>query len=78
MPLAVWPAMSRVCFAAGFGGSGLTIKCHEELEDAGVDVFTLGDHAYRKDDVFTIFDRTDRVLRAANYAPDAPGAEYFL
>ena len=39
------------------GGSGLTIACHEELADAGVDVFTLGDHVYRKDEVFTLFDR---------------------
>ena len=49
------------------GGSGLTIKCHEELAEAGVDVFTLGDHAYRKDEVFTLFERSDRLLRAANY-----------
>ena len=57
------------------GGSGLTIKCHEELAEAGVDVFTLGDHVYRKDEVFTIFERTDRVLRAANYPREAPGGE---
>ncbi len=57
------------------GGSGLTIKCHEELVDAGVDVFTLGDHAYRKDEVFTLFERSDRLLRAANYPPNAPGGE---
>ena len=57
------------------GGSGLTIKCHEELVEAGVDVFTLGDHAYRKDEVFTLFDRSDRLLRAANYPPDSPGGE---
>ncbi len=58
------------------GGSGLTIKCHEELADAGVDVFTLGDHAYRKDEVFTLFERSDRLLRAANYPPEAPGGEW--
>ena len=57
------------------GGSGLTIKCHEELLDAGVDVFTLGDHVYRKDEVFTLFERSDRVLRPANYPADAPGGE---
>jgi len=58
------------------GGSGLTIKCHEELEDAGVDVFTTGDHVYRKDEIFSLFDRTDRIVRAANLPPDAPGPEY--
>ena len=58
------------------GGSGLTINCHEELVDAGVDVFTLGDHAYRKDEVFTLFDRDDRLCRPANYPEDSPGAEW--
>jgi metallophosphoesterase (TIGR00282 family) len=71
-----WEIGLVVCNAENAaGGSGLTIKCHEELEDAGVDVFTLGDHAYRKDEVFTLFGRTDRLLRAANYPSDAPGGE---
>jgi metallophosphoesterase (TIGR00282 family) len=60
------------------GGSGITIKCHEELAEAGVDVFTLGDHIYRKDEVFTLFERTDRLCRPANFPPDAPGAESAL
>jgi metallophosphoesterase (TIGR00282 family) len=57
------------------GGSGFTVKCHDELVDAGVDVFTLGDHVYRKDEVFTLFERTDRLLRPANFPPDSPGEE---
>ena len=57
------------------GGSGLTVKCHEELVDAGVDVFTMGDHVYRKDEIFNLFEKTDRILRPANYPPDAPGEE---
>jgi metallophosphoesterase (TIGR00282 family) len=71
-----WDLGLVVCNAENAaGGSGLTIKCHEELQEAGVDVFTLGDHAYRKDEVFTLFDRSDRLLRAANYPTDAPGGE---
>jgi 2',3'-cyclic-nucleotide 2'-phosphodiesterase len=57
------------------GGSGLTAKCHEELLDAGVDVFTMGDHVYRKDDIFNLFDKTDRIVRPANFPRDAPGPE---
>ena len=57
------------------GGSGLTLKCHEELVEAGVDVMTMGDHVYRKDEIFEVFDRTGKVLRAANYPPDSPGPE---
>jgi metallophosphoesterase (TIGR00282 family) len=55
------------------GGSGLTVKCYEDLVDAGVDVFTLGDHVYRKDEVFGLFEQTDRLLRPANFPLDAPG-----
>jgi 2',3'-cyclic-nucleotide 2'-phosphodiesterase len=60
------------------GGSGLTVKCHEELLEAGVDVMTMGDHVYRKDEIFQVFDRTGKVLRAANYPPDSPGPELAL
>ena len=60
------------------GGSGLTLKCYEELVEAGVDVMTMGDHVYRKDEIFQVFDRTGRVLRPANYPPDSPGPELSL
>jgi metallophosphoesterase (TIGR00282 family) len=57
------------------GGSGLTVKCYEELVEAGVDVMTMGDHVYRKDEIFQVFDRGGEVLRAANFPPDSPGAD---
>ncbi|WP_422926425.1 TIGR00282 family metallophosphoesterase [Singulisphaera sp. PoT] len=57
------------------GGSGFTRTCHEDLVDAGVDVFTLGDHVYRKDEVFALFEQTDRLLRPANFPHDSPGEE---
>ncbi len=60
------------------GGSGLTLKCYEELVEAGVDVMTMGDHVYRKDEIFQVFDRTDDVIRAANYPLDSPGPELSL
>src|SRR4051794_3521908 len=60
------------------GGSGLTIRCHEDLVEAGGDVFTLGDHVYRKDEGFTLFEQTDRLLRPANFPRDAPGEELVM
>ena len=60
------------------GGSGLTVKCYEELIEAGVDVMTMGDHVYRKDEIFQVFDRTDDVVRAANFPLDSPGPELSL
>ena len=57
------------------GGSGLTLRCHEELVDAGVDVMTMGDHVYRKDEIFQIFEKTGNVLRPANFPEDSPGSD---
>src|SRR5271157_6601439 len=60
------------------GGSGLTVRCFEELTEAGVDVMTMGDHVYRKDEIFQVFDRTGNVVRPANYPLDSPGPELSL
>jgi 2',3'-cyclic-nucleotide 2'-phosphodiesterase len=60
------------------GGSGMTVKCHEELADAGVDVFTMGDHVYRKDEIHDLFARTDMICRPANFPEESPGAECAL
>jgi len=60
------------------GGSGLTLRCYEELSEAGVDVMTMGDHVYRKDEIFQIFERGGEVLRPANYPLDSPGPELSL
>ncbi|MFI5460843.1 MAG: TIGR00282 family metallophosphoesterase [Isosphaerales bacterium] len=60
------------------GGSGLTVGCYEELVEAGVDVMTMGDHVYRKDEIFQVFDRTGDVVRPANYPLDSPGPELSL
>jgi 2',3'-cyclic-nucleotide 2'-phosphodiesterase len=60
------------------GGSGLTVKCYEELREAGVDAFTMGDHVYRKDEIFQVFDLTDDVVRPANYPLESPGPEVAL
>jgi 2',3'-cyclic-nucleotide 2'-phosphodiesterase len=74
-----WDLGLVVCNAENAaGGSGLTARCHEELVDAGVDVFTLGDHVYRKDEVFNLFEKTDRLLRPANFPPDSPGGTFAL
>lgn len=55
------------------GGSGLTPTIYQELRKAGVDVVTLGDHAYRRREILPLLDEESRILRPANYAPEAPG-----
>lgn len=55
------------------GGSGLTMGTFEELLEAGINAFTLGDHAYRKDEVHILFERSRALCRPANYPQGAPG-----
>ncbi len=74
-----WGIGLVVCNAENVaGGSGITESTYEELIDAGVDVITLGDHAYRKDEVLTLFQESDKLCRPANHPTDAPGPEYVL
>jgi metallophosphoesterase (TIGR00282 family) len=58
------------------GGSGLSISTYEELTDSGIDVVTLGDHAYKHDEVHELIRRGHAICRAANYPPDAPGSDH--
>ncbi|WZO99709.1 TIGR00282 family metallophosphoesterase [Isosphaeraceae bacterium EP7] len=60
------------------GGSGLTTSCYEEIVESGVDVITMGDHIYRKDDIYALIDRDPRILKPANYPEESPGSEYFI
>jgi 2',3'-cyclic-nucleotide 2'-phosphodiesterase len=55
------------------GGVGITPKVAEELFAAGADVITLGNHTYRHREVYGYLDRTDAILRPANYLRSQPG-----
>lgn len=55
------------------GGSGITPTLVQKLRRYGVDVITLGDHAFRKMEIIPILEQNDSVLRAANLPPQAPG-----
>jgi metallophosphoesterase (TIGR00282 family) len=55
------------------GGLGITPKIADELFAAGVDVVTLGNHAYRRSEVNDYLDRTERILRPANFLANQPG-----
>jgi metallophosphoesterase (TIGR00282 family) len=57
-------------------GKGLTASVAEELFGAGVDVLTLGNHAFNKKEVITLLEDETRVLRPANYPPGTPGYGY--
>ncbi|HLH79662.1 MAG TPA: TIGR00282 family metallophosphoesterase [Chthonomonas sp.] len=55
------------------GGIGITPALATEMLEAGVDVLTLGNHAWGKRDIYPMLDTETRLLRPANYPPLAPG-----
>lgn len=59
-------------------GSGMTPSAYRQVRSAGVDVVTLGDHIYKKQDIIPTLHKDDRVCKPANYPPDAPGRDYIL
>jgi 2',3'-cyclic-nucleotide 2'-phosphodiesterase len=55
------------------GGLGITARTAKSILDAGVDVITTGNHVYRHREVYEFLDKTDRVIRPANYLESNPG-----
>jgi metallophosphoesterase (TIGR00282 family) len=55
------------------GGLGITPKIAQELFAAGIDVITLGNHAYRHREIYPYLDAEDRILRPANFLRSQPG-----
>src|SRR5689334_22264272 len=60
------------------GGSGLTASLYKKLRDAGVDLFTLGDHIYKRAEIIPTLKQEERICKPANFPPDAPGREFAL
>jgi 2',3'-cyclic-nucleotide 2'-phosphodiesterase len=55
------------------GGSGLTPQIFGKLRNYGVDVMTMGDHVYRKNDILNTLRTSDRIVRPANLSARAVG-----
>jgi len=55
------------------GGVGITEETGRELFEMGVDVITLGNHAYRHRDSYGFISSEQRVIRPANYPASNPG-----
>jgi metallophosphoesterase (TIGR00282 family) len=60
------------------GGSGLTPGAYRQLRQAGVDLVTLGDHVYKKQEIIPTLETEDRVCKPANFPPGAPGRDWVL
>jgi metallophosphoesterase (TIGR00282 family) len=55
------------------GGVGITPKIADELLANGVDAITLGNHTYRRKDIYPYLDSQPRILRPANFLRSQPG-----
>jgi metallophosphoesterase (TIGR00282 family) len=55
------------------GGLGITPKIADELFAGGVDVITLGNHAYHRREIFDYLGRRAEILRPYNYLRSQPG-----
>jgi metallophosphoesterase (TIGR00282 family) len=55
------------------GGSGLTPQIYDKLMRYGVNLITLGDHAFRKRDIIDTLETTTNIVRPANFSEHAAG-----
>lgn len=55
------------------GGFGVTEQALTELERAGVDFFTSGNHVWDKREGVPLLDQKSNIVRPANYPGNAPG-----
>ncbi|MCV3743651.1 TIGR00282 family metallophosphoesterase [Ureaplasma sp. ES3154-GEN] len=47
-------------------GKGLNVRHFHELEESGVDVFTMGNHTWDQDEIFDLLDQKSNLIRPAN------------
>jgi 2',3'-cyclic-nucleotide 2'-phosphodiesterase len=58
------------------GGSGITPSIYRELIAAGVDVVTLGDHVYRRKEIYSILEGEPNIVKPANLPPESIGRDW--
>ena len=55
------------------GGHGLSKKDALDLLSSGIDVITLGNHAWDKREMLTFIEECPKIIRALNYPSEVPG-----
>jgi metallophosphoesterase (TIGR00282 family) len=55
------------------GGKGIDPGSAEELQDAGVDVITTGNHVWQHREIVPYLEENPRVVRPLNFPPGVPG-----
>lgn len=60
-------------------GNGITPVSADYLLCSGVDVITLGNHAFRRKEIYDVLDKSEAIIRPANYPPKTtPGKGYMI
>jgi metallophosphoesterase (TIGR00282 family) len=59
-------------------GSGLTPAAYGQIREAGVDLVTLGDHIYKKQEIIGVLEKEDRICKPANFPAEAPGRNWAI
>jgi metallophosphoesterase (TIGR00282 family) len=59
-------------------GSGLMPKQFDQLIDGGIDAVTLGDHIFRRKEIITTLQKSDRIVKPANYPESAAGRRWTI
>ena len=54
-------------------GSGMTPDIATALLKCGVDCITMGDHVFRRKEIIPVLETEERILRPANFSPQASG-----
>ncbi|SOD97639.1 TIGR00282 family metallophosphoesterase [Caenispirillum bisanense] len=62
-----------VCGENAAHGFGINTRIVEDMLQAGVDVITLGNHAWDQREILSYIDRQPRLVRPANFPPGTPG-----
>lgn len=59
-------------------GNGITPSSANFLFDSGVDVITLGNHSFRRGEIYDYLDEHPNIIRPYNYPPGAPGNGIYI
>jgi metallophosphoesterase (TIGR00282 family) len=54
-------------------GIGITPRLADKIFEAGADAITLGNHAFRRPEIGTYLDESERIVRPANTSGSTPG-----
>ncbi|MDD4833491.1 MAG: TIGR00282 family metallophosphoesterase [Lutispora sp.] len=60
------------------GGVGITKDIYDDLLSYGIDIITLGNHAWAQKKIFDFIDDAESLIRPANYPPGTPGKPYTI